>query len=157
MVVHVVLGSFIALVSNSVWWNLCNVSITYCGVSVRYARRGCLGGLARLRASTCFFPFVRYQGTLSARGATVTPHWSAYCKSPNGRRVGSPAGQQPSSWEGVGVYVGVVVVFSLSSTSWSAVPWDRASRSTLARLSRAQRSGCYLPPRPLPSVSLFQK
>ncbi len=75
-----------------------------------HARRGCLGGLARLRARTYFSPFVRCQGTLSARGATVTPHGSSYCKSPNGRRVGSPAGQQPSSWEGGGV---VFVVFSL--------------------------------------------
>ncbi len=60
------------------------------------------------------FPFVRFQGTLSARGPTgrVTPHGSAYCKGPSGRRVGSPAGQQLSSWEGGGV--GVVVVFSLS-------------------------------------------
>ncbi len=122
-----------------------------------YARRGCLGGLARLRARTFLSPFVRYQGTLSARGATVTPHGSAYCKSPNGRRFGSPAGQQPSSWEGVGVYVGVVVVFSLSPTSWSAVPWDCASRFTLARLSRAPRPGCYSPPQPLPGVSPFQK
>ena len=70
---------------------------------VWYARRGCLGGLARLRTRTRFFPFVRSQGTLSARGATVTPHGSADCKSPNGRWVGSPVGQQPSSWEsGVG-------------------------------------------------------
>ncbi len=124
-----------------------------CGVC-RYAQRGCLGGLARLRARTSLSPFVRYQGTLSARGATVTPHESAYCKSPNGRRFGSPVGQQPSSWEGGGV---VFVVFSLSPTSWSAVPWDRASRLTLARLSREPRSGCYSPPRPLPGVSPFQK
>ncbi len=123
-----------------------------CGVS-RYALCGCLGGFWLVCGRAPFFPFVRYQGTLSARGATVMPHGSAYCKSPNGRRFGSPAGQQPSSWEGVGV----VVVFSLSPTSWSAVPWDCASRSTLARLSRDPRSDCYSPPQPLPSVSLFQK
>ncbi len=55
------------------------------------------------------------------------------------------------------VGVGVVVFVPLSLTSWSAVPWDCASRVTPARLSRAPRSGCYSPPRPLPGVSPFQK
>ncbi len=91
--------------------------------------RCCLGGFGLVCArAPLSLPFVRFQGTLSARVATVTPHGSAYCKSPNGRRVGSPAGQQPSSWEGGG---SVVVVFD--SLSLSLLPLSRPSLGT-ARL-----------------------
>ncbi len=72
--------------------------------------RGCLGGFvrARLRTRTTLSRSSVFQGTLSARDVTTTPHGSAYCKSPNGRRVGSPAGQQPSSWERWGGWCRVV-------------------------------------------------
>ena len=76
-----------------------------------HARR-CLGGLFWLARAPHSLSFV--QGTLSARDATA-PHGSAYCKGPSGRRVGSPAGQQPSSRERWGsVARVVVVVFTLS-------------------------------------------
>ncbi len=88
-----------------------------------------------------------FLGTLSARdvGSRSTPHGFAYCKSSREQRVGFPAGQC------LGCFV-----FSYPSSSSSVVPWDCTSRLAPARLSRAPRTGCDSPPRPLPGVSPCQ-
>ncbi len=77
-----------------------------CGVRVKRARRVCLGGLGWLsHARSLSSAFFIFGHTLSERcgiARHVSRHASprhatfAYCKSPNGWRVGSPVGQYSS-------------------------------------------------------------
>ena len=71
-----------------------SLAVRVCGVwvALRSFLACCLGGfLARLRSRDPFG--VLYSGALSERDVGHTPHGIAYCKSPSGQRVGSPAGQ----------------------------------------------------------------
>ncbi len=61
--------------------------------------RGCLGGFGGsfcARAPRSFSPVRSIKAHSQQETWSSTPHGSAYCKGPNGRRVGSPAGRQPS-------------------------------------------------------------
>ncbi len=69
--------------------------------------RGCLGGFGwlvlRARTTLVLLPGPFYRGTCLSgrRGRSVTtPHGSAYCKGPRGRRVGSPAGSSAELYPG---------------------------------------------------------
>ncbi len=109
-----------------------------CGVRLR----GCLGGFGLVCARAPHSsgrPF--FQGTLSAGDVTRdTPHGSAYCKRPNGQRVGSPAGQQPSSWERVVVVGWCRLRLPLSCLPLGRPPLGTARLSSLRLVSAGPRA-----------------
>ncbi len=110
-----------------------------CGSASR-ASRCCLGGFLSSALPRALQRSL-FGHTLSERRGCSTPRGFAYCESSREWWVGSPAGQHLSF---------------LSSRPLSVITWDCASSLAPARLSRAPRSGCDSPPRPLPGVSPFQ-
>ena len=107
----------------------------------------CLGGLRLARACALLLRRSLFLGTLSARDWVPVPR-------PTGLLTARVLGNSGSAPPQVSVW-GVCCLFS-SYLSSSVVPWDCASSFAPARLSRAPRSGCDSPPRPLPGVSPYQ-